>query len=366
MDLQSRELVGAFYEAVGDPSAWTLAVESLASAFAADHGFLATERIQPGRKPFHQAAGLSDSDLARFSSERAADLWSIHIPFMPVDRPFLQSEVVSQRDFERSDFYNEIVRPTGGLHSLSFRSGRGEHWAVTLCRSPRQGDFDGSAIDHLSRLTPSLNAAFVLHRRLAAVEGRAAGLASMLNRIDDGALLIQPQGRIAFVNTQAERLLRDPDLWAETARLLAQPDSTEGLRLIDVVNAITQGPPNAARRFYCRLTNGELRIVDARQAADLAHSTPLAPAPSIFMFLSTATAYRSIDPAVLEHVLGLSRRESEIAARLGDGSDTAAIARETGLTVNTVRYYLKAISAKVGVRSHAALVAALQTYARRR
>ena len=366
LDIQSQKLVGLFYEAVGDASAWSAAVAGLSVAFRSDHGFLTTERAAPARKPFNQATGLSDTDLARFSSERAADLWTPYIACMPVDRPFLQAEVVPQDDFERSDFYNEIVRPTGGLHSINFRAGRGEHWAMTLCRSRRTGAFDQRDKDRLSRLAPNLNAAFVLHRRLAAVEHRSAGLASALDRIEDGALLLHSSGKLTFANARAQDLLGDPDQWVETARLQLHPGSADFLRVADVVGDIAAAPPNGEHRYYCRLASGDLLVVDARRAADLAAAADALPRASTILFLSAPRAERSIDRAALEHVMGLTRRESEIAAEFAAGRDTAMIAATTGLTVSTVRYYLKTISAKVGVRSQAALVATLQVYRRPR
>ncbi len=55
-------------------------------------------------------------------------------------------------------------------------------------------------------------------------------------------------------------------------------------------------------------------------------------------------------------------RESEIAALLAEGKPLDAIIKTTGLTGNTVRFYLKQIYAKMGVANQAGLVAALRPF----
>jgi DNA-binding NarL/FixJ family response regulator len=55
----------------------------------------------------------------------------------------------------------------------------------------------------------------------------------------------------------------------------------------------------------------------------------------------------------------LSRREKEVAQLLAHGASTADIARELFISTHTVRDYVKAIFAKVGVSSRCELVAKL-------
>ena len=55
----------------------------------------------------------------------------------------------------------------------------------------------------------------------------------------------------------------------------------------------------------------------------------------------------------------LTERERQIAALIGRGLDTGAIAERLYLSIHTVRDHVKALLAKVGVSSRGELVAAL-------
>ena len=62
------------------------------------------------------------------------------------------------------------------------------------------------------------------------------------------------------------------------------------------------------------------------------------------------------DGAILAQLSGLSRREAELALRLGEGQSIADAAQEMGLTLETARNYSKRIYAHLDVRGQAELV----------
>lgn len=68
---------------------------------------------------------------------------------------------------------------------------------------------------------------------------------------------------------------------------------------------------------------------------------------SASMFTAAPTAARVTDPGAAS----LTVREAEVLTLMGKGLAPAAIARKLGITVNTCRGYVKAIHAKLGVRS---------------
>jgi DNA-binding CsgD family transcriptional regulator len=63
-------------------------------------------------------------------------------------------------------------------------------------------------------------------------------------------------------------------------------------------------------------------------------------------------------PLVL-HGRGLTPRERELVARVLQGASTKTLARELGISPNTVQDHLKAIFAKTGLHSRRELVAFL-------
>jgi len=57
---------------------------------------------------------------------------------------------------------------------------------------------------------------------------------------------------------------------------------------------------------------------------------------------------------------GLTPRQSEVARRLAEGQSDAAIARALGISRRTAEHHAEAVRLSLGVRSRAALAAALQ------
>jgi DNA-binding CsgD family transcriptional regulator len=66
-------------------------------------------------------------------------------------------------------------------------------------------------------------------------------------------------------------------------------------------------------------------------------------------------------PAMLRRVFGLTRREAELVEALVGGSGTAGFAMQAGISLNTVRFHLKSIYAKVGVRGQTDLLRTVLT-----
>jgi DNA-binding CsgD family transcriptional regulator len=72
------------------------------------------------------------------------------------------------------------------------------------------------------------------------------------------------------------------------------------------------------------------------------------------------TARRLMPPELLRTRYGLTPRQSEVAQRLAEGQSDGAIARALGISRRTAEHHAEAVRLSIGVRSRAALVAALQ------
>ena len=62
-------------------------------------------------------------------------------------------------------------------------------------------------------------------------------------------------------------------------------------------------------------------------------------------------------------LLGLTPRESQLAVALAEGRTVSEVARETGRSVNTVRWHLQHIYTKLGLSRQAELVRAVMALA---
>lgn len=366
IDPLDLEIIEIFYQAIGDSTAWLFALGSLVKRFRADHGHLVADLKSPRGGPIFETTGLDATDVARFQSARTQELWAPFEKLLPVGRPALQAEVVSDRIFERSDFYNEVVKPTGGFYAMSYRERRTDDpLQLALCKARRDGEFETSDAQRLGRLLPHLTAAFNLHRKLRVVERKADGLAATLNRLEAGLILLRQSGAIDFINASALRLIEAPEIWLAHARAMEPINAKSLVRLQDVIREVAGGQEPARRRLYLRDSTGGVAglVVDVELLTRFGFAIEGMPTACVAVFINKIGVPPMIDRGALVQLYGLTPREADIAAILAEGAVPELIAEKTGLTVGTVRFYLKQIYSKLGVSSQASLIATIQSCA---
>jgi DNA-binding CsgD family transcriptional regulator len=87
----------------------------------------------------------------------------------------VSSRLVSDRDFERTDFYNDVVRPAGGFYGLAVcHQLPALSSFVTVCRRRQVDDFDAADETVLQMVAPHLATALRIHERLANADRGAA------------------------------------------------------------------------------------------------------------------------------------------------------------------------------------------------
>ncbi|WP_161790438.1 helix-turn-helix transcriptional regulator, partial [Inquilinus limosus] len=74
------------------------------------------------------------------------------------------------------------------------------------------------------------------------------------------------------------------------------------------------------------------------------------------IFIAAPDEARAVDGRALMTAFGLTAREAEVASRLASGATIGSLAAEWGVSVNTLRGYLKAVFGKTGTCRQADLV----------
>ena len=140
--------------------------------------------------PFAATTGLTDDDIARYFSEEGIRLWAPWQSVIVPGKATGQHEVVSDRDFERLDVYNEIIKPTKGFHAGFAQQDRpGLCFHAAICRRRRAGPFDAGELQFIQRLLPHLTTALELQKRLGASEQNSHSFGKLLDRLQEGAVI---------------------------------------------------------------------------------------------------------------------------------------------------------------------------------
>jgi hypothetical protein len=232
----SADLVASVYEAALEPSLWPQVVMRAAKAFdAAIVGFGVVDR--------HDDRVLgsfwNDSDFARCvrasypnpSSSPVASFAARTSPLMVTDG------LMSTRETESHDFYNEVMRPRGLWRTMAVNLHRDEAKLapMALFRERAQPWFDDGELAALRALAPHLNRALRVTLCLREIEARAGALAETSDRALTAIVVTDAFGRVAEANDLARAILAESNgltVRDGVLRAARSDDNTKLARLI--------------------------------------------------------------------------------------------------------------------------------------
>lgn len=248
------------------------------------------------------------------------------------------TEATEQRP-ERSPRYREILQPNGFGDELRFALlDGGTCWGwIALYRHPSSGPFEESA------------AAFVASVSQPLAEGVRRAILLTAAPIEEapdapGLILLGPGGGVEAVTPAAEH-------WLTRLIVTAPPEGDLPSLVTNVAYRAllaARGGPAGAARVRVPTSDGGWVTVHGSVVGDPEQGRTA-------VILEPARA-PEIAPIIVA-AYGLSPREREVTQLVLLGLSTAEIARRLYLSEYTVQDHLKAVFAKVGVRSRRELVA---------
>ena len=254
-----RTLLGVverIYAAAREPGEWLPALEQATELLGAGHAMLSiAERTFPG---LYVTARIDERDLARALAAAAgpASLEGAALfATLPAGIATPRTAVMSDEAFARSTYYNEVVRPLDGFHSLSVQHGRAPaDFSVIFCRPGRAGNFGFAEARLLETLLPHFLNALELSSRLRFAEARSAGLECVVDRLKNAVVLTDAAACPVFANRRAGEIIAEGDALGVEADGLkaATPAATRSLREA-IAAASTSHTANAAMGYDPRM-----------------------------------------------------------------------------------------------------------------
>jgi DNA-binding CsgD family transcriptional regulator len=351
-------LVDRIYAGAVSSEAWRSTLGGFASFFRGAHSIMFAHGPDGSAADLAACFGIDDSDMVRWQTPDAVQLAEPLNNKVPFGRAIRWRELIDEREWQRSEYYNELVRPMGGFYAVAVRQKlAGLSFMLVTCRGRQDGAFDDDESAVLQRLLPHLTTALQLMQRLQVTEARAAGLSQTLDRLTAGLILTDAAARPLFVNARAAKIADEGDglLVSDFALAAATPEATRELRVATAAVAAD----TAAGGRHLRLERPSRRpplLLTLLPVGRAEFAMPGLPVPRVAVFIKEARPSRDIDPAVVAEALRLTPRESEVATLLAKGIGLDGIAAQLDLAVGTVRNHLKRALDKTDTRSQAALV----------
>jgi DNA-binding CsgD family transcriptional regulator/PAS domain-containing protein len=335
---------------------WDDALDRVAELAGADHLILHAA----GPAPFVASARLDERDL-----QRALGLWATYggdgpgIEGLSAGRVVNRASLMPDEAYERTAQFNEVIRPLGGYHAMgALGSGAASGSSLQVCRGVRQVAFDEHDASLVGDLMPHIS--FAIGLSALVVERRSSWTGQgLLEALAEAAVICDSTGRMLGGNRAAMTLFDAAEGLEVSRSRVAATHPTETTRLRDAI--FTVATTAEQRRLRLRRPSGRaalsLRLVPVGQLGP-AFGDP----HTVAIFITEPDAALPIDRAAVADAFGLAPREAELACLLATGMTPPAMASAAGLTVGSVRTYLKRIYRKTGAHSQTALVSLLRGF----
>jgi DNA-binding CsgD family transcriptional regulator/PAS domain-containing protein len=354
------ELIGLIYNSALDPGSWPLVLNRLADALSAQCSLIGSHNSSTGGAAM--TTPRTDPQYLHSYTEYWASrdfIWKGGAK-LPVGTVMLRELIICRDEFCRTDFYNEWCKPQG-LEAAIATNLLVEGPVSTVIAAYRpyaEGDFDATETRLFAALIPHLQRAVQLQLRLADLDGFPEGSAQILDRLQQGVILVDGQARVIFANRAAADILRaSRGLFVGRDGLRTEiPGETRQLRrMIADCGVWHSGRPGAGGRLRLSRENAmPLTVLIAPHHARSSWIDVLRPRATVF--ITDPEAAFDIGRQWLRQDFGLTPAEAAVAIDVLKADGLQAAASRLGISLATARTHLAHVFNKTGTRRQAELV----------
>ena len=295
---------------------------------------------------------FGDAFIAGYRETYAAkDLW-VSAAMAPAlqNRVFNVSEIVRPEIWDRSEIYNELIRPLGDDTSFCIGGTYATPWGLGILgvnRGRKAGQFAAEELAALRAPSEHLRRVLMVRGEIAN-HRRGGDLARRtLDSLGAPAITVHSDQTASFVNAAAEAVLRRGDGLVRRRGFLQALRDEDSRRLSLAIAEATN--PRRPRSSSFRIT----RPLAAATREGQPYQVTVTPLPSISGPTQALLLFRDPDsrdrtlPERLRAFYGLTGAEARLAVELADGATLSEAAAGRDVRESTVRSQLKSLMAKM-------------------
>lgn len=354
-------LIEMIYDAAMQPESWSGFAGELCRVIPSTDSNIYYRDVTTGRAGFFFT--LTAPELVQLYAEKYHHInpFFLREPQPRTGHIGRSHELITPEEFEQTVFYREYFRQLNLFHviSVTVLSESDISGNFSLSRTKEMGIYTDEEAHLLHILLPHLQRAFRIGQVLDGLRMERTMMSEVLNKLPQGALIVNRTGHLLFANQSAEQILaRNDGLSLDHQGNLAAPTANDQLyQLIASAghsNAIL--PAQSGGIFQLQRPSGlrPLSLLIAPLNHDLSHDNYHQ--PSVLIFITDPEQRTESTEAVLQQLYSLTPAEARLAAILVQGKSIATAATELHVTQNTARTHLKHIFEKTDVRRQSELV----------
>lgn len=356
-------LLDRVYEAMLDRSLWPSFLSTLAAVIGGTLPILFLHDTSDHSGAFAISVGYDPVTLRAYREHLSAiNVWVRSGIRLLVPGMVRTSHMMcSRRELLRSQWWTDFCRPLAisqGIGATILNQGT-MTYNVSVLADDRRGEI-GEDEKHLFRmLMPHMQRALTLHMHLAEHELRRNSFMEALDRVPVGILLVHGDGRVAYLNGAAQRIVEARNgLFVDLAgiRLLRSRDTERLRRLIGEATLTTSGRATHAGGAMRAIRMNGLRPLEIVVSPTRAEETlSFFARPFAIVCVSDPELLPQDLEALARQRYALTAAEARVAALIAQGKPVAEVAERLGVTRNTVKTQLQSVFRKTNTQRQAEL-----------
>lgn len=346
------ELVDLIYAALLGESSWQRFLDRLADSTPTGKTVLILHDNNKDDGYIPLASGISPDTLKNYNG-----YYSKINPFMvpaslrPIGIGFTDDELAPRRELERTEFFNDLLSPNEMCSRVSITIGREAEYQFILATlgSNLDQECKKNTASQLTRIYPHLKRAAKYYRKGSDTQAASELGASILDAIDIGVMLVSDGFRIRARSEVSDILVQ------QTSVLSVSPLGTISIRdedaqtlLLGMLSRTYSGP-----KIANRITKG-VRLTFVRIARD--EISDFFDGPTVVILIELAYREKKLDVSLFSNRYNLTKSEIRALKGIIYGKTMKVIAKESGVSHETIRSQVKSVYAKTGSHSQSDLL----------
>jgi DNA-binding CsgD family transcriptional regulator/PAS domain-containing protein len=276
----------------------------------------------------------------------------------------LHAEHLPHRAWERTELYNDVVRPVRAHDALGVLLLPEERYFVGMTRLKSLGSFDTASLTLLERAIPHMRRAMQTMLRLNNQNRQAADQA-LWNRLPYGVFLLDERRRVIWANPSAEAILAKGEGLSARGGYLFAAAAEECTALHKIIAEAVQtgmgwGSQNGGAIAISRPSSARpLTLLVAPFRAPLTGILAAGHHPCAVIFVTDPESKIGAAADLLADIYKLTPREAALVGLLIEGYDLSTAADQLGIGMPTARTHLRLIFEKTHTHRQAELVSLL-------
>lgn len=366
--LAYEDLIHQIYNAIEEPHTWQEVLANIARELNSTHIFLAA-RAGVDQQPFaFIESGFDDGHFELYQQYfYQVDQWTQGVAKFAPNQFHSSHYVVDDREFVKSEIYNDFARPGGirhGMGCLMLDAEQGMMAEVGIMRGLGTDYYDETTRVAASHLIKHVQQSLAISKRMQALGARQGDFQQLLDASREAVFICSDQGAMLESNHLAQELLRGGKILKLGSLKQLYFVDRGAQQQLEILKAQMGLIISGANDFTFNMQSGAIRYRVKLQPwmHSQIHALGVAKIPALMMSIRPMRGEIKPDAQDLMAIYRFTKAEADVATLLCRGVTPAEIATMRNTSLMTVRQQLKTCMNKALVHTQAELVSKLLSF----